>query len=170
MPSGCRGALDLGAWTIRYDCRGEPEAISQRLAHELGHIACAVAGLEAPHPERSVDRIAAALILPRAAVRAALRSVGFDPVQLLAALAGAPPAWALLRAAWVAERTLIVHMAGDRWAWAPEGLPTPVAGAWEREVVAIVRRTGRQHRDLLGGEAWPVGFAERPGVVILPAG
>lgn len=169
-PSGCRGVLDLDAWTLRYDGRGDPEAVGQRLAHELGHLAGAWAGLRAPHPERSIDRVAAALVLPRAAVRMALRRECFDPVRLLGALAGAPPAWTLLRAAWVAERTVIVLMGGERWAYAPDGLPTPAAGAWERDVAAIVRRTGRPHRDLLGGEAWPVGFRERPGVVILPAG
>ena len=40
----------------------------------------------------------------------------------------------------------------------------------EREVVAIVRRTGRPHRDLLGAVAYPVGFRERLGVVIVPKG
>ena len=46
----------------------------------------------------------------------------------------------------------------------------PPCGAWEREVVAIVRRTGRPHRDLLGAVAYPVGFRERLGVVIVPKG
>ena len=158
------------AWTLRYDGRGAPETVGQRLAHELGHLACAWAGLRAPHPEKSIDRVAAALVLPRAAVRVALRTVGFDPVQLLGMLAGVPPAWTLLRAAWVAERTLIVHTAGERWAYAPDGLPAPAAGSWERQVAAIVQRTGRPHRDLLGGEAWPIWFRDRQGVVILPAG
>jgi hypothetical protein len=37
-------------------------------------------------------------------------------------------------------------------------------------MVAIVRRTGRPHRTLLGDEAWPVGFAGHEGVVIVLAG
>jgi hypothetical protein len=36
-------------------------------------------------------------------------------------------------------------------------------------MVAIVRRTGRMHRTLLGDEAWPIAVGEREGVVILPS-
>lgn len=75
-----------------------------------------------------------------------------------------------LRAAWVARRSVIVRLGGERWAYAPDGAALPPAGAWERDLVAIVRRTERPHRTLLGDEAWPVGFREHLGVVIVPRG
>ncbi len=163
-PSGCRGANDNEV--LRYDGRGEPEAIAQRIAHELAHVAAARGGVAHPHSEASIDRIAMALVLPRAVVRATLARTGLDPLRLLAELPGAPAAWVLLRAAWVARRSVIVRLGGERWAYAPDGAALPPAGAWERDLVAIVRRTERPHRTLLGDEAWPVGFREHLGVVI----
>lgn len=163
-PSGCRGANDNEV--IRYDCRGEPDTIARRIAHELAHVAASRGGVPHPHAEASIDRIAMALVLPRPIVRTTLTRTGLDPLRLLAELPGPPPAWVILRAAWVARRAVIVRLGGERWAYAPDGAGMAPAGPWERELVAIVRRTGRPHRTLLGDEAWPVGFAGREGVVI----
>jgi hypothetical protein len=163
-PSGCRGANDNVV--LRYDGRGERETVAQRLAHELAHVAAARGGIAPPHAEGSIDRIAMAIALPRPIVRATLTRTGLDPLRLLAELPGAAPAWVILRAAWVARRPVIVRLAGERWAYAPDGGEIPPAGAWERDMVAIVRRTERPHRTLLGDEAWPVGFREHLGVVI----
>lgn len=165
-PRGCRGLLDHAANTIRYDGRGDPTAGGERLAHELGHHALREARVGRPHPEASVDRVAAALWMTRAAVRGALRRVGWDPELLLIELPGPPPPWVWMRAAWISERALVVWLAGVRWAYAPGGRPLP-EGALERELVGIVRRTGHRHRTLLGDEAYPVGPREHRGVVIL---
>lgn len=59
----------------------------------------------------------------------------------------------------------LVRAGAERWAHAPDGAEAP-EGAWEREIAAIVRRTGRPHRDLLGAEAWPVEVEGAAGVVI----
>ena len=117
------------------------------------HVAALLADVCAPHAEGSVDRIASAIALPRPAVRAAVARVGLDPARLLAELPAWPP-WVVLRAAWVSGRSVVVR------AEAPEG-------AWEREVTAIVRRTGRPHRDLLGAEAWPLEVEGAAGVAIV---
>lgn len=169
-PSGCRGTVDLEARTLRYDGRGSPETVTQRLAHELGHLALAEGGARVPHPEESASRVAMALVVPRAAARAAVGRAGLDPVRILAELPGPPPAWVLVRVAWVARRAVIVRLGGERWTYAPDGAGIASAGPWEREMVAIVRRTGRPHRTILGDEAWPVGFAGHEGVVIVLAG
>lgn len=172
VPSGCRGAVDLDAWRLRYDGRGDPDTVNQRLSHEEGHYAAARYGIRAPHAEGSVDRIAMALWLPREAVRAVLRRVGFDPLELLRAFPGVPPAWVLIRAAWVARRPVIVRIGGQRLAYAPDDQEAPpdTAGPWEREVVEIVHRTGHPHRDLLGVEASPVAVTDAVGVLILLRG
>lgn len=169
VPAGCRGLLEPDCKVLRFDGRGTPEQVSWRVAHELGHYAGVRSGLLAPHPEGSIDRIAAALVMPRAAVRLALRRVGFDPVLLLADIQGPPPAWVLVRAAWVAERSVIVRFGAERWAYAPNGGPVPGPGALERELVEIVGRTGHPYRTLLGHDAWPVVLGDRRGVVISPA-
>lgn len=170
-PSGCRGVLDLNTWRLRYDGRGAPETVSERLAHELGHYAAARAGHAGRHPEASVDRVAMALALPRSAVRAALSRVGFDPERLVIELPGVSAPWAIVRAAWVAGRSVIVRVGSERWAYAPEDLHGTLAeSAWERELVLTVLRTGRSHRDLFGSVARPLVVAGRTGVVILPAG
>lgn len=169
VPSGCRGLLDLETWTLRFDGRGAPEQVSARVAHELGHLAAVLAGVRPPHSERSIDRIASALVMPRAAVRAAVRRVGFDPLRLLAELPGAPPEQVLVRAAWVAERAIVVLRGHARWSYAPDGAELPRAAAWERGLAAIVRQTGRPHRTLLGDEAWPVAFEHCEEVVIVLA-
>lgn len=163
-PSGCRGLLEVATATIRYDGRGSPSAVQRRLAHELAHVAALLADVSAPHAEQSIERIAAAIALPRPAVRAAVARVGLDPTRLLAELPGWPP-WVLLRAGWVSGRAVVVRAGGERWAFAPDGQQI-LDGAWEREVAAIVRRTGRPHRDLLGAEAWPVEVEGVMGVVI----
>lgn len=105
---------------------------------------------------------------PRAAVRAALQRVGFDPVRLLGELAGPSPAWAIVRAAWVAERPIVVRLGQDRWTYAPEGSPG-VAEGLERELVAMVRRSGRYRCTLFDDEAWPVAIPPVEGVVIAGA-
>lgn len=168
-PRGCRGLLDYAANTIRYDGRGDPTAVGERLAHELGHFALREACAARPHPEASVDRIAAALWMSRAAVRGALRRVGWDPELLLIELPGPPAPWVWMRAAWISERALVVWLGSERWAYAPDGRALP-EGSLERELVCIVRRTGLRHRTLLGDEAFPVGPREHRGVVILLAG
>lgn len=76
-----------------------------------------------------------AVALPRRAVRSALAR-GFDPVRILAALPGLPATWVLLRAAWVARRSVIVRIGSERWAYSPDGAAPPRAGAWERSLVA----------------------------------
>lgn len=129
------------------------------------HVAALLADVCAPHAEGSVDRIASAIALPRPAVRAAVARVGLDPARLLAQLPAWPP-WVVLRAAWVSGRSVVVRAGGARWAYAPDGAEAP-EGAWEREVTAIVRRTGRPHRDLLGAEAWPLEVEGAAGVAIV---
>lgn len=170
-PSGCRGALEPNTWRIRYHGRGTPEAVSERLAHELGHLAAVRAGHRGRHPEASVDRVAMALWLPRSAVLGALARVGFDPELLLIELPGVSAPWVLVRAAWVAGRSVIVRAGAERWAYAPEALHgTVVEGPWEREMAQAVLRTGRPQRDLFGASARPITVAGRAGVVILPGG
>ena len=51
------------------------------LAHELGHVACALAGLPLPHDEKFVASVAVCLIVPARVVDRALKA-GMERVQI----------------------------------------------------------------------------------------
>lgn len=79
--------VDLGAiaetdrgWVMGYRASQPPASLRHTKAHELGHWAARVNGLE--DTEANADLTAAAILMPPAAFRRRLRAVGIDPRQL----------------------------------------------------------------------------------------
>lgn len=165
---GCAAEICVRDWRVHLHAHGHPWTKNFSNAHELAHFIRTLLDGSWPHDEQRADWTAAALLLPRAPVREALRRFGLhDPRGLTAAFPEVPPAWAYLRAAWVAGRAAVVHQGGRRLVWAPEGFPVPARGELgELRLARKVKASMRVERELFA-EAFPLGRVGAAGVVIL---
>lgn len=166
--SGCEGQADaLGLHVYSSGC-GKPATRNFSDGHELNHIVLELQGTPSPHDEDRVDWGTAALLMPRAHVRATIARVGLHDIDgLLAAYPLMPPAWALLRVAWVARRPVVLYLSHQRRAWAPEGYRVPCEPTWwELRAKRVVRATGLPAKVLQGVHAVPVGKDHVEGVLI----
>lgn len=190
-PSGCTGLALRGGGrgrrrrrrdTVRLSLRGDPRRVFATLAHEGGHIAfgdyldARAAGspfrleLQAigedtrTHGEGDATRAALAFAWPRSVVRAVLDACGWDLGALGAVCPSLPLEWAILRAAWVADRGVVISAPGARapLVWAPEDVVLPHWRAWAEDARRLTRRERAplgvdrvEHVDALG-RAWSV--------------
>jgi len=121
----------------------DPIELNFLLCHELAEWWCTELGYDRPNREWVCNRIAARLIAPSPAVRAALKATVGTP-EALAAWFACSETVAALRRGEVSGRPLVVvdpawlMAAGDPWAWPPE--PTLRSIAACRLVVPEIER------------------------------
>lgn len=165
---GCDGQADALNLHVYSSGGGKIATRNFNDGHELGHIILELQGVQGPHDEEHVDWSTAALLMPREHVRATLRRTGLHDLDaILAAYPRVPPAWVLLRCAWVARRPVVLHMNHRRRAWAPEGYEMPDAAPWwELRLKREVKTSGHLARSIQGAHAVPVGRDPIEGVLI----
>lgn len=166
---GCEAEVEVDDFRVRLHAHGHVHTQNFNNAHELGHFIRALNDDAWPHDEDRADWTGLALLMPTAPVRELVKRVGLrNPRAITRAFEDVPPAWAYLRAAWVAGRAAAVHRDGERLVWAPEGYVVPERGTWwEQRLVRAVRSTGRWQPSLQGAKAFPLGDASADGVVVL---
>lgn len=124
-------------------------------------------GDQATHAEQLLDAARALRLLDvPATVQNVLTRALDDPPALLAAFPLVPPAWVLLRCAWVLGRSVAVHLSGRR-VWMPEDhVGATEVSLWELSIVRLARLTGKRQR-AMGAEALPVGERGVDGVLVI---
>jgi len=174
-PDGCDGHMQLDPLRLR--CRRDlPEpARSKALAHELGHLAAALAGWEVREDE--ADALGAALLVPRDLVNGLVRSVGYGVPAWMSAMPGLPVSMWLARLAEVRGAVAILRLSGKaRRVFAGPGLEqvAPRSAPWETALVRLAdaappraARGESHHRDLFGVTAWVLGSQRSPWSVIV---
>jgi hypothetical protein len=100
-PRGCHGAVANDPPVAWISMRGSEIDRCARLAHELAHLGCAWTGERAPHDERDVDAIAAAILVPSGWVRIACYSLGRTVDEMPALHPFASARMVVERARWV---------------------------------------------------------------------
>lgn len=167
--SGCHAQVNILGWCVYLNARGRRSTQNFSLAHELIHLILTLNDAEFPHDEEHVDWGAVALLMPPPAVRALLRRVGIEGhTALIAAWPEVPPAWVMVRCAWVARVPIAVHHRGSRLVWAPEDYPVPERGVlWEQRLVREVRGTGMMAKTLWGAVGMPLGEVGADGVLVI---
>lgn len=161
-PPGCHGAADPVRGVVRLSLRGTVAEIFATLGHELGHLALFAVTrpvlefqgdrVAREHGEGDATRVGQALAFPRRAVREILSRHGFDVGRVAAICPLVPLRWAILRAAWVAGRSVVVESArGRRVAWTPDGVLAPEWRAWtETEMAGIAAMRGVERVEVDG--------------------
>lgn len=166
---GCEAEVHVDDFRVRLHAHGHARTQNFNNAHELGHFVRALNDETWPHDEARADWTGLALLMPAAPVRDLVRRVGLrDSRAVTRAFADVPPAWAYLRAAWVAGQAAAVHRDGERLVWAPKGYEVPERGAWwEQRLVRAVRSSGRWQPSLMGAVGFPLGVGAADGVAVL---
>ncbi len=165
---GAHGWIVPETTTIHVDLRGSREAVNQRIAHELGHLAAMLACVA--HDEHDADAIGTALAVPRRWVRHTVRQVGWDAPRLAASYPDAQPLEAVTRVAVIAGGAAVIYIAGHRSvAVIGERGDIPVLPG-EREVVRVIRSSKRPRPMVdtrTGLHGWPMPGPYGTAVVLL---